>query len=240
MGKHVDLTNRKFGRLTVVGRAENKILATGVSVVMWLCKCDCGNENLIKVRTPNLNNENTKSCGCSRKESVYRVHKKYNTYDLTGEYGIGYTFKDELFYFDLEDYEKIKNHCWCYGKKDYIYTTIDGKLMQMHRMIMDAPEGWIIDHIFHKGYDNRKKELRLATKSQNAMNMITPSNNTSGTKGVTWSSSCSKWMAEIEVRGNKFRKYFKIKDEAIAYRKYLEKTYFKDYNFKQDLRKSEF
>ena len=28
-------------------------------------------------------------------------HKKYNNYDLTGEYGIGYTFKNEEFYFDL-------------------------------------------------------------------------------------------------------------------------------------------
>ena len=37
--------------------------------------------------------------------------KKYNTYDLSGEYGIGYTSKGEEFYFDLDDYDKIKDYC---------------------------------------------------------------------------------------------------------------------------------
>lgn len=32
-----------------------------------------------------------------------------NTYDLSGEYGIGYTTKGEEFWFDLEDYDKIKS-----------------------------------------------------------------------------------------------------------------------------------
>ena len=43
--------------------------------------------------------------------------KKYNKYDLTGKFGIGYTSKGEEFYFDLEDYDKIKNHLW-YKDKD--------------------------------------------------------------------------------------------------------------------------
>ena len=46
--------------------------------------------------------------------------KKYNTYDLSGEYGIGYTTKGEKFLFDLEDYEKIKDYCWCVDKTDTV------------------------------------------------------------------------------------------------------------------------
>lgn len=36
-----DLTNRKFGKLTVISRAENYISPSGKKYSMWLCKCDC-------------------------------------------------------------------------------------------------------------------------------------------------------------------------------------------------------
>ena len=40
-------------------------------------------------------------------------NNKYNKYDLSGCFGIGYASNnDDLFYFDLEDYNKIKNTCW--------------------------------------------------------------------------------------------------------------------------------
>ena len=45
------------------------------------------------------------------KESVTNALKKYNRYDLSGEYGIGWTTNtNHVFYFDLEDYEKIKDY----------------------------------------------------------------------------------------------------------------------------------
>lgn len=40
-----------------------------------------------------------------------KKNKRYNRYDLTGEYGIGYTNQGVEFYFDLEDYDKIKEYC---------------------------------------------------------------------------------------------------------------------------------
>ena len=49
-----------------------------------------------------------KSCGCISKEMVYQQRNKINKYDLSGEYGIGYTSKNEIFYFDKDDYDKIK------------------------------------------------------------------------------------------------------------------------------------
>lgn len=63
MGKFVDLTGQKFGRLTVVERAENKGKRTA-----WLCKCDCG--NYLKVKGSSLKNGYTKSCGCLKKEMI--------------------------------------------------------------------------------------------------------------------------------------------------------------------------
>ena len=53
-----DLTNRRFGKLVVIRYFGN---------AKWLCKCDCGNETV--VRSDYLKNGHTKSCGC--------IHKKY-------------------------------------------------------------------------------------------------------------------------------------------------------------------
>ena len=62
MGKFVDLTGQKFGRLSVVKRVESVKKGRGA---YWFCKCDCGNE--VVVRTGNLKGT-TKSCGCLHKE----------------------------------------------------------------------------------------------------------------------------------------------------------------------------
>lgn len=59
----VDLTGKKFGRLTVVSRAENS--KSGKS--RWLCVCECGNECI--VHGDSLKSGNTKSCGCIRREA---------------------------------------------------------------------------------------------------------------------------------------------------------------------------
>lgn len=58
--KFIDLTGQKFGRLTVLKRVENK----GTSIY-WLCKCDCGNEKII--RGDSLKQGLTNSCGCLQK-----------------------------------------------------------------------------------------------------------------------------------------------------------------------------
>ena len=61
MKKVIDMVGRRFGRLTVIEEAGRKR-----KEVTWKCKCDCGNETL--VRSSNLLNGTTTSCGCVRKE----------------------------------------------------------------------------------------------------------------------------------------------------------------------------
>lgn len=66
MGKFIDLTGRKFGRLTVIERSTNR-----GEKVAWLCKCECGN---IHVSLGNsLLRGKTKSCGCIREEKPNRT-----------------------------------------------------------------------------------------------------------------------------------------------------------------------
>lgn len=61
-----DISGQKFNRLTVVERAESRILPSGVKSGQWLCRCDCG--RLTVVNTSHLISGHTKSCGCYAKE----------------------------------------------------------------------------------------------------------------------------------------------------------------------------
>lgn len=69
----VDLTGRRFERLTVLGRDMNDW-----TQVKWICRCDCG--NIVKVLRENLLSGNTKSCGCYNRD-LARARAK----DITGQ-----------------------------------------------------------------------------------------------------------------------------------------------------------
>ena len=58
-----DLTGQRFGKLTVIKRAENN----KHNQVMWICLCDCGNTTRPIVAS-HLRSGNTTSCGCTHKE----------------------------------------------------------------------------------------------------------------------------------------------------------------------------
>ena len=228
MSKLKDLTGQRFGRLVVIERAENFILPSGQPQTAWLCQCDCG--NILKTRSFSLTNGTTKSCGCLAKELRVARMKKYNTYDLTGEYGIGYTSKGEEFYFDLEDYDKVKDYCWN-KHKEYIATRNVSGYILFHRLVMGiSDENIAVDHINHNKSDNRKNNLRFVTDSQNSMNRCISSHNTSGITGVN---KCNgKWTARIGVNTKRiFLGNYDNFFEAVKARKEAEEKYYKEYSY---------
>lgn len=76
-----DLTNRKFGKLTVISRAENYISPSGKKYSMWLCKCECGNTKVI--RGCGLTGGKCVDCGCQKEN---KIRKNYESlYDITGK-----------------------------------------------------------------------------------------------------------------------------------------------------------
>lgn len=235
MGKFKDLTGQRFGRLTVVERAEDHIMPSGYRAVKWLCQCDCGNTTVILSK--NLIKKNgTKSCGCFAKENMSKIKKKYNVYDLTGDFGIGYTLKDEEFWFDLEDYEKIKDFCWSKNKKGYIIST-DSKTKKttlLHRIITNCQDNLMPDHIHGKEtrYDNRKSNLRICTNQENCMNASLSANNTSGVAGVVWHKRDKVWQARIKINYKYIHLgYFNSFDEAVKARKEAEEKYFGEFSY---------
>lgn len=60
-----------------------------------------------------------------------------------------------------------------------------------------------VDHKNGNGLDNRRINLRDATRSQNGANMKRPRHNTSGYKGVTWDKARACWVAQIKVLGRR-------------------------------------
>lgn len=76
--KNRDLVGEKFGLLTVISRAGDKINSKGIkSGRLWNCSCECGNTTI--VITSELNNNHVRSCGClSRKLAAERLSTTLN------------------------------------------------------------------------------------------------------------------------------------------------------------------
>ncbi len=70
-----DLTGQKFGRLTFLRQAPDKIKPSGAHSKMWECKCDCGNIKIIS--RSSLVSGDTVSCGCYHKEHAHDYGKKH-------------------------------------------------------------------------------------------------------------------------------------------------------------------
>ena len=77
MPKFRDLTGQRFGRLSVIERAENGTDYRGTPVTRWRCQCDCGREVITLARS--LASGETTSCGCAGKEHREAAAKAANT-----------------------------------------------------------------------------------------------------------------------------------------------------------------
>lgn len=101
----------------------------------------------------------------------------------------------------------------------YAMAYIDRKIVLLHRLIMGAKPGQIVDHINGNGLDNRRSNLRFASRSQNKANTSKYKNNTSGYKGVIYDKDRNCWRAQISINGKckKLTRHRDIIDAAKAY-----------------------
>ena len=142
---------------------------------------------------------------------------------------------------DNEDFAWLSQWSWCYtrnGETGYAKRTIDLSSRQqtvyMHVEIMRRHRFWKrgkeVDHENTCGCDNRKVNLRPATRKANGANIGLQSNNTSGVRGVTWRKDCDKWQAQIVVnRKCVYLGSFSDKEEAIKARLKAEVKYFGEF-----------
>lgn len=110
---------------------------------------------------------------------------------------------------DPEDYERLAQHKWhankggrtFYAARNVWMKTGKTRLELMHRLILNVCGDVVVDHINHKGWDNRKANLRPATRMQNGRNRVKGKgrNYSSRYKGVAWIEASKRWRASIMV-----------------------------------------
>ena len=131
---------------------------------------------------------------------------------------------------DDEDFDGLSQFVWWENKSGYAVrsVTLEEKASgrrgstQMHRHIMKAVKGQIIDHANMDKLDNRKENLRFCTHSQNHANetaRASSAGRTSSFKGVAWSPEKACWRAAIVKDGRqRHLGYFhEERDAAHAY-----------------------
>lgn len=237
-----DLTGKVFGKLTVIEQTDDYISPQGTHYAQWLCECLCPEHNRVVVLGNDLKRGKTTSCGCIQKErainAIIVANKRYNATildleDEYGLYGIGYCHNTgREFYFDMDDYDKIKGYCWSENILQCGYHALEAwdnelkRVIRMHQVL--GCKGY--DHEDRNPLNNRRYNLRIATATENAQNSSINKNNTSGFIGVGWNKKTAKWVAYIIVNKKHLHLgYFSNKIDAIKARLNAEAKYFKEF-----------
>ena len=127
----------------------------------------------------------------------------------------GYTFRriylgdDTWALVSPQDYCQLAGYNWYLagnGKQFYAFRNEKigpgkTKMVSMHREIMKAPKGLIVDHKNGNSLDNRRPNLRLGTQSQNMQNRAKKKGTTSRFVGVCYDKRDRKWIARIRTDG---------------------------------------
>jgi len=115
---------------------------------------------------------------------------------------------------DAADYEWLSQYNWtmCGG---YAVRRENGRLIYLHREIVHAPKGMVVDHIDGNKQNDCRSNLRICTRRQNLQNQPKRIGATSRFKGVFYDKRRGKWYAQIQFEGEPFRiGYFKEEIEA--------------------------
>lgn len=128
---------------------------------------------------------------------------------------------------DDDVYEWAQHHTWYVNKLGYVFyyfyqtvgTTRRRRRETLHRMILKAQPNTIGDHIDGNKLDNRRANLRLVGKLENAWNRSRRSDSTSIYRGVCWDKVAQKWVARITCRGRRMLvgRYHDIDEAARAW-----------------------
>ncbi|MFH1371916.1 MAG: HNH endonuclease [Planctomycetota bacterium] len=157
----------------------------------------------------------------------------------------GFTFRriylgeNEYTIVEPQDYYKFSKFKWIFlicNKRPYAASElkvgkVKTKRVYLHRAIMRAPKRKLVDHRNGDGLDNRRANLRLATRSQNMMNRAKIKSKTSSKYiGVSFDKGCKRWRAAIRVN-YKQRHLGSFKDEIEAAKVYdaAARKYHKDF-----------
>lgn len=170
----------KFDKLTIVGKLPKQ----GTNNYR-LCKCDCGNPDLIKVSISNLGRNHTTSCGCYSKE-VRTKHGKYESRVYRARFDMLSRVYDSR-HPGYEDYG---------GRGIKVCEKWIDSFENFYADMGDCPEGMSLDRIDVDG-DYTPENCRWASNGLQGFNKRRRVDNTSGRTGVTYNTENKRWVAQI-------------------------------------------
>lgn len=127
---------------------------------------------------------------------------------------------------DLDDVKRVKKYKIHLGL-NYAIMKIKNKNIPLHRFIIRAKKGEIVDHINRNIMDDRKCNLRIVSKSLNCFNSKIRINNTTGKPGVLYNKRRNTFTVRLtkdykNIYGGDFKNF----DDAVKVRDELEIKYF--------------
>lgn len=236
-GKFISLDGQRFGRLEVVKTYQQPYRGGNAT---W-CDCDCACGGTVTTRAASLKSGAATSCGCFRsgtarilkwerltqcqKEGELKLSLPPAMQHLIGLPGVRFipltqglfTAVDELAYDGLRllRWHARKSNGTFYAVRSHPETNLSQGL---HAYLFGYHDGRMVDHKNGCGLDNRRENLRLADKFQNAMNRAA-FGKTSKFKGVYFNKGNQSWMARIMKDGKRVH-LGNFKSEADAARAY--------------------
>lgn len=201
----------KFGRLTVIEKAESYVSPLGNKQGRWKCLCECGNISI--VHTSNLSRGISTSCGCFAKENTSRVKRKHGgTIDKTEGYGAWLRMIRRCENPLCADYPEWGGRgikvCkeWRYSFETFMND------------MGERPKGYLLDRINPDG-DYEPGNCRWASPSLSGFNTRKQVNNTSGRTGVAYIKSSGNWQVRVTIEyKTKSLGTFKTFEEACRVR----------------------
>ena len=110
---------------------------------------------------------------------------------------------------DDEDYLKYHNLKWHLSDTGYAMRRNNHKTERLHRLIMNAPDGMVVDHLNGNKFDCRKANLRVCSQRENAKNCH-------GVKGYAFDKNRGKWL--VYYRRKFYGRYETEAEAKKAYR----------------------
>ena len=203
MNTLIDLTNQRFGKLTV----REKLPPLSDGRTRWLCDCDCGNSCVVNSYA--LRKKNQQSCGCAKIK------------DIIGQrFGHLIVLKRSDQYVMLSDRKKYLWECRCdCGATVY---RLSEKLKQGIQCACKTCMGKAaaIAMTENAGFVEGTQLSKLSTTKANA-------NSSSGVRGVFFNRRSGKWRATLKFQGldHYLGEYIKIED-AIKARQRAEELFY--------------
>ena len=210
MSKLIDLTGQRFGRLTVIERAEN----TKAGKATWLCKCECGNIKVIPAK--NLS-RGTISCGClyDGKPLIMRKTHANRLYNIWQ--GMIYRCTHE----SASNYLRYggRGISVCPQCLDSFETFAEWSLENGYTESME------IDRIDNNN-NYSPENCRWVSHMKNSQNRNTRTTSTTGFSGIAWRKDIKKYRVTITAHGKRVTiGNYETLDEAVSARNNAETVY---------------